>query len=364
MHIPDGYLSPQTSLTAFAVMAPLWSWTIKRVNQIFHIKQIPLLSLCAAFSFIIMMFNIPLGFSSVHAVGAVFIAVLLGPCAACISVSVALIIQALLFGDGGILALGANCFNMAFVMPFVGYFIYKLIAGKSGINSKRSVAGIFAASYIGINAAALLTAFEFGIQPLIFKTAGGMPMYGFYPLWVSVPAMMSEHLMVVGPVEGIITVLAILYLAKFSPHLFYIRNFPDQYSRDGEGSVSTEFHPGVNSEEALIEKTSFFSRYRPFLIALSVLIVLSPLGLLATGTAWGEWGTGEIKNMIQYVPQGLEKLSQFWKSWIPDYQIPGLQNNFFELSIGYIISAVVGVAVILALVYISGKFIVRKSDRS
>jgi cobalt/nickel transport system permease protein len=78
-----------------------------------------------------MMFNIPIvGGSSAHAVGAVFIAILLGPWAAVISVTTALLIQALVFGDGGIMSFGINCFNMAVVMPFSGYFVYKILAGQ------------------------------------------------------------------------------------------------------------------------------------------------------------------------------------------------------------------------------------------
>ena len=85
----------------------------------------------AAFSFVIMMFNVPVpGGSSGHAVGSALIAIILGPWAAVVCTSVALLIQCLVFGDGGVTAFGANCFNMATVIPFTGYFIYKLIAGN------------------------------------------------------------------------------------------------------------------------------------------------------------------------------------------------------------------------------------------
>ena len=171
MHIPDGALSLQTSIPAFGVMIPVWSAAMRKIRNVFGSRQVPLLALCAAFSFVIMMFNVPLGESSVHAVGAVFIAVLMGPWAACIAVSTAIIIQAFLFGDGGILAIGANCFNMAFAMPFIGYLVYRAVAGQSAFLSRRRLAAVFAGSYIGMNTAALLTAVEFGIQPLLFKTA-------------------------------------------------------------------------------------------------------------------------------------------------------------------------------------------------
>ena len=95
-------------------------------------KQIPYLAMAAAFSFLIHMFNIPIpGGTTGHAVGAGIIAILLGPWTAVMAVSVVLIIQAIVFGDGGITAIGANCFNMAVVIPFVSYWVFRLINGKS-----------------------------------------------------------------------------------------------------------------------------------------------------------------------------------------------------------------------------------------
>ncbi len=132
MHIPDGYLGPITCGAGYAVMAPVWAVAANRVKKTLAARQVPLLAMGAAFSFVIMMFNIPIpGGTSGHAVGAVLVAILLGPWAATIAVSVALVIQALLFGDGGITAFGANCFNMAFVMPFTGYAVYRMTSGKS-----------------------------------------------------------------------------------------------------------------------------------------------------------------------------------------------------------------------------------------
>jgi cobalt/nickel transport system permease protein len=178
------------------------------------------MALGAAFSFVIMMFNVPIpGGTTGHAVGAVLVAILLGPWAACIAVSVALIVQALLFGDGGITAIGANCFNMAVIMPFVGYGVYRLIAGSSDVKSWRRWLGAAVAGYIGLNVAALATAFEFGIQPLIAHDAAGRPLYAPYPLKIAVPAMALEHLLVFGFVEAIVTGLVVAYLQKVDSSL-------------------------------------------------------------------------------------------------------------------------------------------------
>lgn len=138
MHIPDGYLGPQTYTIAYAATIPFWAAASRIVGRTLRSRQIPMLALAAAFSFVIMMFNVPIvGGTTGHAVGAVLAAILLGPWAACIAVSVALIVQALVFGDGGITAIGANCFNMAVIMPFVGYAVYRMIAGHSDLTSWR-----------------------------------------------------------------------------------------------------------------------------------------------------------------------------------------------------------------------------------
>src|SRR5437763_15723010 len=103
-------------------MVPVWATAGRRVRKVVKSRYVPLMALAAAYCFLVMMFNVPIpDGTTAHAVGAVLVAVLLGPWAALIAVSVALAIQALFFGDGGVLAYAANCFNMAFVMPMVGY---------------------------------------------------------------------------------------------------------------------------------------------------------------------------------------------------------------------------------------------------
>ena len=223
MHIPDGYLSPQTYVPFYAFIIPYLAVAAQKVKKTLRSRHVPLLALGAAFSFVIMMFNVPIpGGTTGHAVGGVIVAILLGPWAASIAVSIALIVQALLFGDGGITAIGANCFNMGVVIPFAGYYIYKLIAGASEITSpRRWVAGAIA-GYLGINIAAVLAGIEFGIQPLIAIAPDGHPLYAPYPLSVAVPAMAGEHLMLFGFVEALVTALVIKYLQKADNELLTI----------------------------------------------------------------------------------------------------------------------------------------------
>jgi cobalt/nickel transport system permease protein len=220
LHIPDGYLGPYTYIALFIIMVPIWLYAGYRVKKELRSKQVPLLAISAAFSFVIMMFNMPIpGGSTGHMVGGAIIGIILGPWAAVISISVALIIQALLFGDGGITAIGANCFNMAFVIPFAAYLIYKLISGKSELTSVRRVAAAVVAGYIALSLAAGVTGFEFGIQPILHPAVDGQFPYMPYDLNVALPAMLSEHLFFFSILEGIMTGLILLYIQRSDPSL-------------------------------------------------------------------------------------------------------------------------------------------------
>lgn len=221
MHIPDGYLSPQTYLPLYGVSALFGAIALKKIRRDMPVKYVPYLAMAAAFSFLIQMFNIPIpGGTTGHAVGAGIIAILLGPWTAVIAVSVVLTIQAIVFGDGGITALGANCFNMAVVMPFVSYGIFRLVKGKAE-SGRRVQFAAFLSGHSGLTIAAIVTAIEFGIQPLIAHTADGTPLYAPYPLSVALPIMAVEHLALFGIVEGVITMLICMHFLKNESELVY-----------------------------------------------------------------------------------------------------------------------------------------------
>jgi cobalt/nickel transport system permease protein len=223
MHIPDGYLGPATCIGGYAVMAPLWALASNKVKKTLRTKQVPLLAIGAAFSFVIMMFNIPIpGGTSGHAVGAVIAAILMGPWAACLSVSVALVLQAFLFGDGGITVIGANCFNMAFAMPFTGYFVYRLISAKSALTSLRRVIAAGVGGYVGLVVASGCAGLEFGLQPILHHTASGQSLYCPYNFGITLPAMLGEHMLIFGWVEFIATALIVKYLQKQDPSFLQI----------------------------------------------------------------------------------------------------------------------------------------------
>ncbi len=326
MHIPENYLSPVSCGVMGAAMVPVWVHAVRRVNKEVPKEKIPLLGAAAAFSFLGMMFNVPLpGGTTGHAVGGTLIALLFGPNAACLAVSVALLLQAVIFGDGGILAFGANCFNMAFVLPFVGYGIYRLLMGKSGRTGKaRPYIAAAVGSYVGLNVAALCAAVEFGIQPMLFKDAAGNALYCPYDLSVAIPAMMVPHLLVAGVIEAAFTVAVYALVRKTAPDLTYER-IAEAPGKDG------------------------LKRRIPIFALIAALIAAVPLGLLATGTAWGEWGAAEIAEVVVngkalgYPHAGLEK-GWSMNVLMPDYALEGMNEV-----VAYILSAVIGVALLIIL---------------
>lgn len=314
MHIPDNYLSPTTCAVMGAVMVPIWKIAVKKVKNELTKKRIPLMGIGAAFTFMVMMFNIPLpGGTTGHAVGATLIALLLGPWAACISVTIALLVQAVIFGDGGILAFGANAFNMAFIAPFIGYYSYNLIKHKIKTDKGNYVA-IFISAYLALNAAAMFTAIEFGIQPLLFVDRSGLPIYSPYPLNISIPAMLIPHLLIVGVLEGIITAGVYGFIKQVSPGIIY----------DG-----------------------LKIKMKPIYGLIVGMVCLSPLGLLATGTAWGEWGAADINSVITkgktlgFIPKGMQDGFSF-KALMPDYSVNGIPEIM-----GYMLSAIGGIAIVI-----------------
>lgn len=219
MHIPDGYLGPITYGGLWAAMAPVWWWAGRKVKETLKASEVPLLALGAAVSFVIMMINIPvIGGTTGHATGAVLLAIVLGPWAAVIAVSIALAVQAIIFGDGGITAIGANCFNIAFAGALSGYIAFKILAPK-GVSRKRLLIASGIGGYAGINVSALLTAVELGLQVMLHTAPDGRPLYSPFPLKLTIPAIMIEHVAVFGFVEAALTVLSLAYILKAHPEL-------------------------------------------------------------------------------------------------------------------------------------------------
>ena len=353
MHIPDGYLSPATCTALYATSAPFWYVALQRVKKTLHTRLVPLLSLFAAFSFVIMMFNLPLpGGTTGHAVGIGLAAVVLGPWAAMLAISVAIVIQALFFGDGGITAIGANCFNMAIVGALVAYAVYRLLAGRSPILAFRRVVAAGLAGYIAINVSALFAAIEFGIQPLLFRDASGAPLYCPYPLSVAIPAMMIGHLTIAGIAELVVSAGVVAFLQKSDPSL--LKSTAGRPRSAGD-LVAGSLLPTARS-------------LRPLWAGLGSLMILTPLGILAAGTAWGEWMASDFSNPALrqqiaassfeqaaplHAPEGLARLSTLWTAPFVRYAPPYVGSAAF----GYLLSAMFGVGLVMLASLAVGRFL-------
>lgn len=214
MHIPDQALCPYTCLVTFAVMAPVWYIATKKSAQFFEKRINPLIvALGSAFTFSIMMFNVPIpGGTTGHAIGAALLSILLGPWVSSMLVTIALLVQALFFGDGGLSSFAANSMVMGFVASFTGYYSYKFFIRDDSENLLKKCIFIGIAGYISISIASLVDGTLLGIQPILSHDSSGHPLYFFYPLSVSVPAMLSEHLGFLGWFEAVISASAFALL--------------------------------------------------------------------------------------------------------------------------------------------------------
>ena len=358
MHIPDGYLSPSTCGTLYLAAAPFWYTALRKVQRLLSTRLVPLIAVFAAFSFVIMMFNLPLpGGTTGHAVGMGIATIVLGPWGSMLAISVALLIQALFFGDGGVTAFGANCFNMAIVGSLVAYGVYRLMAGRTALTSTRRVVAAALAGYLAINAAALLAAIEFGLQPLLFTDASGAPLYAPYPLHIAIPAMMIGHLTLAGLAELVVSGGLVAYLQRSDPALLKLTA------------------PGVANATGNLSAVALKGKWggmRPLWIGLAGLMIATPLGLLAAGTAWGEWGARDFANPALHAqivkasganapsvaPAGLEQLASVWTAPLPAYAPPFMHSEIF----GYMMSALLGVGLIILAVLLIG-WLLRRNQR-
>ena len=339
MHIPDGYLSPSTCAVLYTGAGVGWYASLRRLRRNLNARMVPLISVFAAFSFVIMLFNLPLpGGTTGHALGVTIAAIVLGPSGAILATSLAVAIQALFFGDGGITTLGANCFNMAIVGSLVAYATYRVIAANAGLSSRRRVFAAAIAGYLAVNASALFAALQFGIQPILFRDAQGVPLYAPYSLRVALPAMMIGHLAIAGVAEAMVSAGLVAYLQAADPA------FLRATSGLADDSTSVE----VSSPRTL----------RRLWITVALLMLLTPVGILAAGSAWGEWsaskfataeGRASIANasrteaLPDTTPAGLQRLSTVWTAPIPAYAPPFVKSAAF----GYMLSAAFGVGLLM-----------------
>ena len=411
MHIPDGYLAPAVSLALAVPTIPIWAIATQKVKRVLNNRTVPLLAIFSALSFTVMMFNVPVpGGTTAHGVGGTLIAVVLGPWAAAIAVSTALILQALFFGDGGVLAIFANCLNMGIILPFVGYGSYRLIAAGSPLLSTRRAVAAGIGAYIGITVAAVAVGVELGIEPALFSQ-NGHALYSPYGLGEAVPAMVLAHAFGASIVEGLITGLGVAYLQRRHPeYLTSLRRiFAPDAAVDGTvarralwqvvagtvvagvlalaaaGLIEGKGDPSrmFGADWSVVDWSAVGSMLIVTLIigmilvpvtylvlprgtkrigtAFAALAVVAPLGLIAPGFAYGEGKSGDVQAAFGYVPAGLKDLSGFFAAPLSGYDLPflasGANTPLWHAGIGYEVSGILGMLVVGGAVYVLARLL-------
>ena len=310
MHMADALLSPAVGTTLWAGSVAVGGYASKKLKERIDDRLIPLMGVLGAFIFAAQMINFPVaGGTSGHLLGGVLAGVLLGPGAAAIVIACVLTVQALLFSDGGVLALGANIFNMAFIGAVVGYAIYR--SARNFLPGLRGrITAIFFAAWLSTVLASV-------------TCAGELALSGTLPPGVVFPAMVSVH-MLIGIGEGIITSLVILAIARTRPDLLDAENSP---ATRGTGWEFLAFG---------------------LVIALGLAIFVSPYAC-----AW---------------PDGLDKVAEKFgfaghaatliKTWIPDYKMPGISSE----GIATAIAGAIGTLIMFGLACVVGRVLVRGND--
>ncbi len=204
MHIPDGFLSTPVWVSLDVAAAPVIGYFVRRTQARFDEARVPLLGVMGAFVFAAQMINFPVGAgTSGHLVGGALLALTLGPWAATVVMTAILVVQDLVFQDGGITALGANILNMALAGVWLGYWPVKLIGGAAA----RQRAAVFLGGWLSVFGAALLATVELSLS----HVAPNRPLFA---------SMLGIHA-VTGFIEGVITVAVLEAVARLSPRFVF-----------------------------------------------------------------------------------------------------------------------------------------------
>lgn len=324
MHMADALLSPVVGGTMLAATAGVAAYSVRRIQNELDDKKIPLMGVMGAFVFAAQMinFSIPGTGSSGHIGGGLLLAILLGPYAGFLAMASVLLIQALFFADGGLLAFGANVFNLGFYTCFIAYpFIFKLFM-KKGYNSRRIIAASAISTIIGLQ----IGAFSVVLQTVLSgKTE--LPFSAFVVL------MQPIHL-AIGIVEGLITAAVVSFVWKARPEII-----ESAHENKSLGNIS-------------IRKV--FTT-----LTISAIIVGGALSLFASSNPDGlEWSMIKTAGNAELEVQGTahNKLSDIQNkiAILPDYSFRSSEAGNNAESVGTSLSGVVGGAITLVLAALTG----------
>jgi cobalt/nickel transport system permease protein len=304
LHIPDGFLNFFVSLVCWGITALVLAVAISRTNKSLGERQIPLMGIMAAFIFAAQMINFPVaGGTSGHLLGGTLAAIMLGPWAAMLVMTAVIAVQGLLFQDGGLLVMGANILNMGILTVAIGYGLYRGTFGASR-SVKLAVAGF--AAWLSVMAGAFATAMELWLS-------------GTSNLQTVTLAMLGVHA-VIGLGEALITVAALAFIFQTRPDLL------DEKSTGAQGGRGWVV--------------------AGFLIALAV-ILLSPMASVNPD------GLNRVAMDLGFINAAQSGAGPF-----AGYTVPFLANS----SLAKIAAGVLGLLVVLAVVWIAGRSLQKKTE--
>ncbi len=302
MHIPDGFLSLVVAVIFWIITIILLVVATQRTQNQLGERQIPLMGIMAAFIFAAQMINFPVaGGTSGHLLGGVLAAIMLGPWAGMLAMTSVIILQGLLFQDGGLVVMGANIFNMGLLSALIGYGLYRGVTGRSRVTRLGVAAG---AAWLSVIAGAFFASIELWLS-------------GTSPLQVVMPAMLGIHA-IIGLGEALITVAALAFIMQVRPDLLTTEQVE---ARGGRGWVVAG------------------------LAAALVVAIMSPLASVSPD------GLERVAENMGFMGQGLAAPYQL----LPDYTIPFLGAT----SLSTIVAGVVGTLLVAALGFGIGRLLRR-----
>ncbi len=214
MHIPDGFISPSTFITAWGGAGALLFYATKRAD--IDSEKITFLASLSALSFVFMMVAIPLpGGTSAHLSGVALLALIFGPWNTFLAISLVLAVEAFLFAEGGVTTLGVNILAISFIGSFSAYYTYRLLRK---VNEK---AAVMSGAFLSVTLPALFIAAVLGVQPLV-ASISGEPMFFPFDFKTTAIALLVPHL-IIGVIEGLVTLAIYTFLKKSFPVLFHER---------------------------------------------------------------------------------------------------------------------------------------------
>jgi cobalt/nickel transport system permease protein len=328
MHIPDGFVDVPTAVVTGAISLGVVAVAIRKTGKELGERTVPLLGVTAAFIFAAQMLNFPVAAgTSGHFLGAMLAAALLGPWAATVTLTVVLVVQALVMADGGITALGANALNMAVIPVFVGYGLFLLLRRLLPRTSTGYLVSLAVSSWVSIVAAAAACAVELAVS-------------GTLPLRNALPAMVSVH-MVIGLGEALITVAVASAVLVARPDLVKTYDLPagDMPRREAGPSSSR------------LRLWSFVTG--AFVVAAALAVFVSPFASAAPD--------GLESVSIEQAAEGAAAETPLWRfSPLPDYQLPGVESEGLSTAL----AGLIGVAALFVVVILSGRALGRRRTRT